>query len=130
MFWHASLEYRGEVFRLHGQWQGAIKRSCSRCNAAFDWQISGRTERDYKMGSPSNDDESECEYLAAPGLIDLIDVLREDVWLAWKADVICADSCKGLCPGCGCNLNTQACRCEQDDSEHPFAALRTLKLDA
>lgn len=130
MHWNLSLEHQNDLFHLHGQWQGAMKRACSRCNAEFDWQMSGRTERNFQMGSPPDEDENECEYLAAPGKIDLLDVLREDVWLAWKADVICSDACRGLCPECGCNLNTEACRCEKDDSDHPFAALRKFKLDA
>jgi uncharacterized protein len=130
MHWNLSLEHRDDLFHLHGQWHGAMKRACSRCNAEFDCQIDGRTERVFQMGPPPDENESECECLAAPGKIDLLDVLREDVWLAWKADVICSDACKGLCPGCGCNLNTEACQCENEDSDHPFAALRKLKLDA
>jgi len=131
MHWRLLLERIGGQFRLSGEWQGAMKRSCGRCNAEFDWQMSGQTEREYMLGAAPADEESEsdCEYVMPPGELNLVDVLREDVWLAWKAGVICSDSCKGLCQGCGVNLNRVACQCKQDDSEHPFAALRSLKLD-
>ncbi|GAV19183.1 hypothetical protein MMIC_P0112 [Mariprofundus micogutta] len=131
LHWQLTLEKSGGVFRMSGQWSGAMKRSCGRCNGQFDWQMTGETERVYQFGTDPGDDESEivCEYLAAPGEINLVDVLREDVWLAWKAGVICSDSCKGLCQGCGVNLNRSTCQCKQDDSDHPFAALRGLKLE-
>lgn len=132
MHWDLSLEHQDDLFHLHGQWHGAIKRSCSRCNVEFDFQFDGRTERDFQIGSPPDEieNENECEYLVAPGRIDLLDVMREEVWLAWKADVICSDACKGLCPECGCDLNTETCQCGKDNSDHPFAALGKLKLDA
>ncbi|MDX8406924.1 MAG: DUF177 domain-containing protein [Mariprofundaceae bacterium] len=132
MHWQLSLEHVGEVFRLQGQWQGSMMRQCSRCNAAFDWQMQGATDRDYQLGqAPHNDEtDSECEFILPPGSIHLLDVLREDVWLAWQADVVCSASCKGLCSYCGCNRNTEACQCEQKNSDHPFAALAALKRDA
>jgi len=131
LHWKLLLERKDRLFQFSGEWQGAMKRSCSRCNASFECQFSGKTERIFKLGVASNDDDSEdeCEYLAPPGEINLVDVLREDVWLAWKADVICSDSCKGMCQGCGVNLNREACQCKQDKRDHPFAALRDLKLD-
>lgn len=128
--WQFSLEPVGDVYRLHGFWQGHIRRQCSRCNAFFDWAVSGETERDYQLGARPLDDHSDCDYLSPPGEIFLPDVLREDVWLAWQADVVCSDACKGLCPQCGCNLNEQSCSCGQTNGDHPFAALAALKLDA
>jgi len=129
--WKVSLERKDRLFQMSGEWQGAMKRSCSRCNRSFDWEFSGETDRLFQLGAPSKDDDSDgnCEYLVAPGEINLVDVLREDVWLAWKADVICSDSCKGMCQGCGVNLNVEKCKCTEDKSDHPFAALRNLKLD-
>ena len=129
--WSLLLERQGDLFHLTGQWRAEMPRQCSRCNATFNWQVVGQTERQFQLGlDPVNEEgDSGCEYIAAPGEVNLVDVLREDIWLAWKADVICSETCKGLCQGCGNNLNTGVCKCEQDDSDHPFAALRNLKLD-
>jgi len=127
--WRVELERVGDVYRLSGQWHGLIRRQCSRCNAKFDWQAEGQSAWEFQLGSePHAVSESTCEYVAPPGEINLLDLLREDIWLAWKADVICSDSCQGLCQGCGVDLNREACQCAQDKSDHPFAALRDLKL--
>jgi len=129
--WRVALERVGAVFRLCGQWQGQIRRQCSRCNAAFDWHSEGSTEWAFQMGVASEHaaSESACEYVPPPGEVNLLDILREDIWLAWKSDVICSESCQGLCQGCGVDLNKDTCRCEQDNSNHPFAALRGLSLN-
>ena len=130
MHWCVTLARQGGMYHLQGQWSGKIRRTCSRCNAEFDWPVSGQTERDFQMVDSlprENDIESECDFLVPPGVIDLLDVLREDVWLAWKADVICSDACKGLCPHCGADLNRETCQCGGDNEDHPFAVLRRLK---
>ena len=130
MHWQATLGRQGRMYHLFGQWTGEIKRSCSRCNAEFNWQLSGRTERNFQMVDSlprDEDNESDCDFLAPPGVIDLLDILREDVWLAWKADVVCSDSCKGLCPQCGADLNREACPCGKENGDHPFAVLLRLK---
>jgi uncharacterized protein len=131
--WQLSLSRQAKVFHLKGEWQACLKRECSRCNAAFDWAVTGQTERDLQFiaqhGSVDDDDDGQnCEYIAYPGELNLIDVLREDVWLAWNADVICSETCQGLCQGCGVNLNHGDCQCKQDDGDNPFAALRGLNL--
>jgi len=134
--WQVSLQRVDKTFYLSGAWQASLKRECSRCNAEFDCAQNGRTERVFqfiaKHGANTNkaeDDEYSGEYIEHPGELNLIDVLREDVWLAWN-DVICSETCLGLCQGCGINLNIDDCQCKQDDSDNPFAALRGLNLDS
>jgi len=132
--WQLSLQRNGKVFHLNGAWQANLKRECSRCNAEFDCEQSGKTERIFQfIGKHRQDDNAEKdeqvgEYIEHPGMLNLIDVLREDVWLAWN-DVICSETCQGLCQGCGVNLNDSDCQCKQDDSNNPFAALRGLDLN-
>jgi len=115
--WQVVLENIGGIYRLEGQWQGSMMRHCSRCNTPFDCKVSGSTQRDYQLGkqmesmSDGDESEAECEYLLPPGSINLLDVLREDIWLAWQADVVCSETCKGLCSYCGCNRNKVTCEC-------------------
>ena len=131
--WQLAIVRKGDVYRLTGHWQAVLRRECSRCNAAFDWHVDGETERDFRLGGrpgEAAEEGSECEWLEAPGEIDLLDILREDIWLAWKPEVVCSEGCKGLCAQCGHDLNQGPCGCTKDDATHPFAILRQLKPGA
>jgi uncharacterized protein len=43
------------------------------------------------------------------GALDVIDLLREQFQLALPMKPLCAESCRGLCPHCGANLNRTEC---------------------
>ena len=131
--WQVQLVRKGDVYRLTGNWQADIQRQCSRCNASFCWHEEGPTERDFRRSDHVSDEDDEsgfCELVSPPGIVDLIDVLREDMWLDRKPDVICSENCKGLCARCGHDLSRGECDCDRDESDHPFAILRQMKLDA
>ena len=57
-------------------------------------------------------DDTEIGFFEGEGLF-LADVLAEQVLLAIPMKVICRSDCRGLCPHCGANLNTDECRCEK-----------------
>jgi len=44
--------------------------------------------------------------------IDLGELVREAVVLDMDTKHLCSENCKGLCAGCGVNLNHEACRCK------------------
>jgi uncharacterized protein len=132
--WQAQVVRSGDLYTLSGNWSSSIQRHCARCTAEFELPLQGESRRDYQVGTAHHveseeESDSDIEILEPPGLIDLVDVLREDVWLAWRPVVVCSEACKGLCPRCGANLNEGECRCSGQDEDHPFAALKNLKLD-
>ena len=43
--------------------------------------------------------------------LDMEDVLREHFILNLPAHPLCKEECKGLCPGCGVDLNSETCNC-------------------
>ncbi len=45
--------------------------------------------------------------------IDLGEDIRQEVILILPVTVLCKEACKGLCPGCGANLNLEACKCKK-----------------
>ncbi len=120
-----EIRRKGDVWRLVGRWRVRIRRVCDRCLEPFAWEVSGAFERNYRLAGVVEDAFDE-EALAWPGEVDLVDVLREEVWLAWRPQVVCASDCKGLCPHCGANRNHEDCACVDASWEHPFAALKAL----
>ncbi len=124
MHWVGEIRRRGEVWRLVGQWRVRIHRHCDRCLKPFVWEAAGELERDYRLDEEIQDPDEES--LPFPGEIDLIDVLREEVWLAWGVAAVCSDGCRGLCPVCGHDRNEGECGCNLVDESHPFAALKSI----
>ncbi|MDQ6967323.1 MAG: DUF177 domain-containing protein [Mariprofundaceae bacterium] len=131
--WQGMIERAYDVYTLRGEWSVSVLRQCDRCASEFEWAVKNDSMRSYALEEQLTMDEEEradIEVLSPPGILNLVDVLREEVWLAWKPCVICKDSCKGLCQGCGVNLNHDVCQCNGGDSDNPFAALAKMKFDA
>ena len=67
--------------------------------------------------------------------VDMTPEIREDILLAMPSRFKCSENCKGLCSGCGVNLNTEKCRCsakkkkqKQPLPNDTWSALDDLKL--
>src|ERR1700689_3841375 len=73
-------------------------------------------------------DDTEIAFFEGDGLF-LADVLAEQVLLAIPMKAICRSDCRGLCPQCGANLNTDECRCESHITDSRMAPLARLKQD-
>jgi len=124
MFWKADLNRAGDCYHLSGVWEVELRRNCSRCNCLFTQKMRGETLRDYRLANERG--EYDDDSLPEPGRVNLLDVLREDVWLASAPFPLCRPDCRGLCPRCGSSLNDGDCSCRPDESSHPFAALRKV----
>lgn len=46
--------------------------------------------------------------------LDLGELVREAVVLDMDTKHLCSENCKGLCSGCGVDLNREACRCKPE----------------
>jgi uncharacterized protein len=70
--------------------------------------------------------ETEIGYYLKDSLA-LEDVLREQVLLSLPLRTLCKPDCKGLCPRCGENRNSQACSCDVGPSDPRWEALAGLR---
>jgi uncharacterized protein len=128
--WKGSIAAWDDLFRLQGQWSTDLTRHCVRCNSEFALCMEGDCSRHFQLGvEPDRDDAVECDSVASPGSVNLLDLLREEFWLAWKPMVVCSEGCKGLCQQCGENLNRHECKCSQRDN-NPFAALKNIRFNS
>jgi uncharacterized protein len=61
------------------------------------------------------------------GRLAVEDVLREQVLLSLPPRTLCQQDCKGLCPRCGRNLNTEVCACDKRQVDARWTALADLR---
>ncbi len=86
--------------------KAAYTLSCARCLEDFVEAREDRFDLDWTVGPRT-------EYL------DLSEDIRQEIIVALPPFPLCRKDCRGLCPGCGVNLNTTPCRCPSsgDDEE-------------
>ena len=62
--------------------------------------------------------------------IDLAAAVEEALLLDLPMRFLCREDCKGLCPVCGKDLNTELCTCPKGGKAgNPFSALSRLLTD-
>ena len=62
----------------------------------------------------ANGESDEIVLLNAEGELELDGLMREVFLLEMDTKNLCSEDCKGLCPGCGADLNVEACRCRKE----------------
>ncbi len=135
----ARARFAGESIMVDGRIRTAVKMTCSRCLSPFELPIdidfkASAVDRDKVRGDNPQNEEVELsaediEVLPYSGdNIDLGEEIAQQIIMALPFKPLCRDTCKGLCSGCGVDLNRKACRCDNQDQNNPFAVLKKLDL--
>jgi uncharacterized protein len=123
-------------FQLKGKIAGEIDLNCTRCleiyKHTYDFPFELYIAREPLEGSTEEIElnNKDLKFSFNHGeYINLMDIITEQLALSLPMKLLCRNSCKGLCAGCGANLNKQDCSCEKKGfkSNHPFAALAGMK---
>ena len=130
-----SLRVRkdGDRYRLFGQIVTTVRRDCCRCLKSFEVPTTLNVDLRY-LPRRVNVGEGEHE-IAEDDLstgfyrdeqIDLGGLVREQLQLAAPMKPLCRDDCRGLCPVCGADWNTDTCRCDTTWRDPRLEALQLL----
>jgi len=139
-------------YRLVGQVRGQLELACSRCLEPFAMTFEPAFDLRYlpqhlnvggHRDAADEDEDHEDEDGAATGgevgdgdlttsfygddQIDLVQLIREQMFLAMPMKPLHSDDCRGLCPTCGANLNETTCDCRTEWIDPRLAPLRNLK---
>ena len=122
-----------DALGVTGQVVTRLELACSRCLEPFDVPVDSRFELRYvPLSENAGDEEREVgddELTTAyyrEGMLDLIELMREQFVLALPMKPLCSETCLGLCPECGTNLNTTPCGCSRTWEDPRLAPLRSL----
>jgi uncharacterized protein len=132
----ATAELLEGQIRISGSVHTKLEVVCARCLEPVAEEVSRDFDLFYqpvKEGPHAERvhlklDDTEIAFFEGDGLF-LTDVLAEQVFLALPMKVICRSDCRGLCPHCGANLNSEECRCETHTADPRLAPLARLKQD-
>lgn len=114
----AEAELEGAEIHIVGRLSGRLEFTCARCLEPVERELAPRFDLVYRPVASIRRgeeiglraDDLEIGFYADEGLF-LADVVAEQVHLALPMKVVCGEACRGLCPGCGVNLNRERCRC-------------------
>lgn len=122
-----------EDIRLQGSYSGEFEIACARCLEPVRRNLQGKLDLLFRpLGIDQtaaersiSAAETEIGYYQESGLV-LEDVLREQVLLSLPARTLCREDCKGLCPRCGRDLNSETCVCDSAPADPRWSALSDL----
>jgi uncharacterized protein len=124
---------------VEGDVRTAVELSCGRCLRAFQATLSSHfaltfTHRSEEVAMVADQDgielrPEEINRVCYQGdSIDLQETIQEQVVMAFPIRALCSETCRGLCPQCGADLNAGDCGCSPRSSDNRFARLKNLNL--
>lgn len=129
-----------QYFVMTGTLHVEVGLTCSRCLCAYRHDLSAPFSATFSQGSPEpaeSTSELEVEwsgedsdhYYFHGDVIDLGGAIQEQLLLSLPVKPLCGAECKGLCNGCGVDLNRTACSCKNEAVDPRFAILKNLKIE-
>jgi len=121
-----------EVY-LTGDIEARLALPCDRCLAVYGEPVAASfsyvlVQEPEESGAEKAIREPDVEVTPFDGSrIPIADIFREQLLLNVPFRRLCREECRGLCPGCGANLNSETCACAREREEPPFSVLGALK---
>lgn len=120
-----------------GSLKTTIQKACGRCLTTFVAPVSIALEEEFyptidiATGNllPPLPDADEANGIDEQHILDLWEVVRQGFLLENDSILYCQPDCKGLCPQCGKDRNTEPCTCEDDVVDPRWASLQALQIE-
>ena len=121
----------GDSLSVKGRSQARVTTDCVRCLKPTEISLESRFKFVFQKDRPENvsdGDDDSLIWLDKKGEnIDLGEEIKDYVLLEIPQNPVCSDTCVGLCPTCGENLNTNTCSCKEESVDPRWEALRAIK---
>jgi uncharacterized protein len=123
----------GQELFFQGHISGSVVGHCARCLEEYTFEI----DKDFHIvlvpklpladDVELGDDDLDLSFYEG-ATVELSPLILEQIILALPTRPLCRESCKGLCPTCGVNLNAERCDCAAPAGDPRLAVLRNLKV--
>jgi uncharacterized protein len=133
---HADITVNkvGEEVYVKGKIKTLISFVCSRCLVPYEFPVDSpfdlvyySEELEVAREELSSDDLDTSFYFSRQ--IDLKEVVLEQLNLTFPIKPLCSETCQGICPVCGININSGDCSCVTKDSDSRLEKLKIFLKD-
>jgi uncharacterized protein len=127
-----TLTKQGTKIILDGSARFLFELECARCFASFTLDREERMSAYYLPTKPSSGEReklSKADVLTEYYEDDIVDaqpLLHDIIALSKPMKPLCSETCKGLCPLCGKNLNRAQCTCKKEETDPRWEPLKKL----
>ena len=124
-----------ENFKVDGRIRCCIKGECCRCLTDVEQPLDVPLKMLFQRKQATDEEleaiaeEVEVEIIS-PGTqkLDLAGRIHDTIAIELPVRVYCKKDCKGLCPGCGHDLNEGTCSCKEKETDSRWAALKGIEF--
>ncbi len=126
-----EAQYAGRDVIVRGELHSRVALPCRRCLLPVTVALVEEVALVFRPGLSRVEAEVQEVYsLPERGdELDLTAAILEQVVLSVPQYAMCSETCRGLCPQCGANLNQTQCDCQVAESDPRWAALRKLRTE-
>jgi uncharacterized protein len=126
----------GRAVFLKGSVRTVLRLQCVRClkefpyplASTFDLTLHPLKETSFGDEKELSEEEMESNFFEG-GQIHLSEIACEQIFLEIPYQPLCGGECKGLCQGCGKDLNVSECQCGREGEASTVSASRGLKTN-
>ncbi|MCD6305054.1 MAG: DUF177 domain-containing protein [Deltaproteobacteria bacterium] len=130
-----ALSREGRYYAADGSLSGSVRARCDRCLEVYSHHVRSRFR--LLLASPLPEpvagdsalleEDMSVEFLSDEE-VNIDQLVREQLYLALPVKFLCHEGCRGLCSGCGANLNYETCTCPVPGGHPAFRKLEQLKV--
>ncbi len=122
---HVVIDKFGSDYKFNINLRTNARYQCDRCLADYGNLFEAEQTQIVQIGQGKlSGQEDVVQYPAGTTEIEINPFLQEMVILNHPNKMLCQDECKGLCPGCGVDLNTDSCKCGMEKTDPRWEELK------
>jgi len=126
-----QVENIGSLLLHRGELRATLRLACVRCLGACECPSTITIEGEFSTGQTEPDvatmDRDDPSASAMHDLfLDVSELVRQQILVNVPIASICREDCRGICTGCGQNLNEKDCDCAVEPADSPWAKLGDL----
>ena len=131
----AEITKKGDAYYLNGKYEIDVQAECDVCLQ----QVTIHLDNDFDLSLFTAEDRIEPDRdieisVQEPNIdyyegqkIHITQYFEDQLLLDMPITIRCREDCKGICPTCGVNRNTESCQCRDETVNSPFSILKDLK---